>query len=718
MLMVGANTEVLPATARASNAIRKRLGETAFKDADIYFDTLDLGRFPGKTHQDRKARFLAERYAEKRPDVVIALSRQSLDYLLEYRDAVAPGIPIVFCCMGASAAGAAAAAPDVTGVVSANDWPRTLSLAARLQPAARDVVLISGASEYDRGWAEDAQRDLEAYLHPYNVRHLAGLAYDALLEEVARLPREAIVLLLPVFRDGDGRPRVPRQVAGDVARHSGAPVYAPYDTFFGEGIVGGYMDTFESVGIAAADLVVEILARKGSGMIPPPTNTLSSYRVDARQLERWGLSESSLPAGTEVLYRKPTLWEQHRNVVLGTMAAFALLTTTLIALLIQMIRRRRAEASLKASEERMTFAAASSNTGLWQYDVATRQLWATEHCRSMFGLDSEPLTPLRFLRAVHPDDRRVALAAVRSVLVGQRALSRGEFRVVDRNGQERWLSATGHRHLGNDGKLVTVSGVVMDITKRRIAENEARQLSERLLTVQDEERQQIARELHDSTMQHLTAIGLIMMSLKARVAADAKARRLTDDIEGSLGEASRELRTFTYLLSPPELEMDGLRSTLRRFVDGFARRTGLKTRLSVSRRVDELPMAVQRSLLRVVQEALANVHRHASATEVDITLKEAADRIHLKISDNGKGIKGLSHRETNVAPRAGVGLPGMAARLRKLGGELRIRTGPTGTTLYGVFPAHAYGSDTLNGRGAHSGELGLGAQASAMIHSE
>ena len=154
----------------------------------------------------------------------------------------------------------------------------------------------------------------------------------------------------------------------------------------------------------------------------------------------------------------------------------------------------------------------------------------------------------------------------------------------------------------------------MDITKRKMAENEARQLSERMSTVQDEERQQIAQELHDSTMQHLTAMGLNIMNLKARAVSDAKMRKLCEDIEGSLDEASRELRTFTYLLHPPELEIDGLRSTLHRFVEGFATRTGLKTTLNVSRKADELPLAVQRCLLRVVQEALANVHRHASAS--------------------------------------------------------------------------------------------------------
>ena len=520
---------------------------------------------------------------------------------------------------------------------------------------------------------------------------MAGLPYDALLAEVARLPRETIVLLLPIFMDGSGRPRAPREVAVDIGKASSAPVYAPYDTFFGAGIVGGYMDTFESAGVAAADLVVKILAGGDSKIVPPPIRTPHSYRVDARQLQRWGLSEGNLPAGTVVLFKEPTLWEQHRNLVLATLGVLALLTSILVVLSAQMIRRKRAEASLKQSEERMAFAAASSNTGLWQYDVATRQLWATDHCRSMFGLEAGPLTPARFLRTVHPDDRRLAAAAVRSAIHGGGTVGRSEFRVVHRNGQTRWLSASGHVEFDDDGKPVRVSGVVMDITKRKMAENEARQLSQRLSTVQDEERQQIAQELHDSTMQHLAAMGLNMTSLKARAASDAKMRKLCEDIEGSLDEASRELRTFTYLLHPPELEMDGLRSTLRRFVEGFATRTGLKMTLSISRRADDLPLAVQQSLLRVVQEALANVHRHASASQVSVTLKCMTDQIHLMVSDDGDGIEGISKHQSDTSPKLGLGIPGMTERLRQLGGDLEIQTDATGTTLHGVIPAHANG---------------------------
>ena len=112
------------------------------------------------------------------------------------------------------------------------------------------------------------------------------------------------------------------------------------------------------------------------------------------------------------------------------------------------------------------------------------------------------------------------------------------------------------------------------------------ELSERLLTLQEDERQRIAAELHDSTAQHLAAIGLNAMNLKARSASDADTQKLWEDVEVSLEEATRELRAFTYLLHPMRLERDGLDATLRRYVEGFAQRTGLSVTVSMSAGID------------------------------------------------------------------------------------------------------------------------------------
>src|SRR5262249_32019810 len=144
--------------------------------------------------------------------------------------------------------------------------------------------------------------------------------------------------------------------------------------------------------------------------------------------------------------------------------------------------------------------------------------------------------------------------------------------------------------------------------------------------------------------------------------------------ERSLDEATRELRVFTYLLHPLGLENDGLEKTLRTYLDGFARRTHLKAELSVVGNVEDLPFALQCSLLRIIQEALANVHRHASAAHVSIGLKMTPSALKLVVSDDGRGMRGPAG-QTEAAP-SGVGIPGMRSRLRHFGGTLEIHSSP------------------------------------------
>jgi two-component system NarL family sensor kinase len=216
------------------------------------------------------------------------------------------------------------------------------------------------------------------------------------------------------------------------------------------------------------------------------------------------------------------------------------------------------------------------------------------------------------------------------------------------------------------------------------AKGEVTELSDQLLALQEEERQRIARELHDSTAQCLVAAGLGLGRLEPELRQSPGGLKTCGEIGDLLDRALLELRVFTYLLHPPSLADDGLRATLQAFIEGFAERTGLEADIRISDRVDDAPPDVQRSILRVVQEALANVHRHAGASQVHVGARFVAGRLVVRVRDDGRGMavpEGLHGRH-----RMGVGIPGMHARLRQFGGDLKIRTGPGGTSLLAYVP--------------------------------
>src|SRR4029079_7409847 len=214
--------------------------------------------------------------------------------------------------------------PNITGVISEVDLDKTLALAERLQPEANRLFVTAGSRDVDRRRDTDATKTIEDRQRKFEVTYLFERSYANLVEEVSKIPRDSIVMLLTVFADSEGNAFVPAHVAGSLAAISPAPLYAPYDTYIGNGSVGGFVETFESVGVRAADIALQILAGKDPATIAPQTNPGQTYRVDHRAMARWELQESKLPPDTVVLFKEPTIWSQHRGAVIAAILIVAL----------------------------------------------------------------------------------------------------------------------------------------------------------------------------------------------------------------------------------------------------------------------------------------------------------------------------------------------------------------------------------------------------------
>jgi signal transduction histidine kinase len=216
-------------------------------------------------------------------------------------------------------------------------------------------------------------------------------------------------------------------------------------------------------------------------------------------------------------------------------------------------------------------------------------------------------------------------------------------------------------------------------------------MSAKLASIQEHMQQRIASDLHDSTCQHLIAASLGLMRIRGSLGEPAKAGQLCDEIDASIDRALREIRAFAYLLHPHDLTVAGLKAAIEQYVEGFAARTSLKVSAKISPHVDRMPYETQRSLLRVVQEALMNVFRHAKATEVEIAIGAVDKHFELSVSDNGCGmpVVGRGTTRDTRAESLGVGIPAMRARLQQIGGTLEIHSRDTdrpGTELRAVFP--------------------------------
>ena len=214
-------------------------------------------------------------------------------------------------------------------------------------------------------------------------------------------------------------------------------------------------------------------------------------------------------------------------------------------------------------------------------------------------------------------------------------------------------------------------------------QEEYRQLSHRLLTLQDEERRRLALDLHDSTGQCLAAL---IMNLdvvgEATNALDARSRRALAESRSLAEQCAREVRTFAYLLHPPLLDEVGLLSAMRWYADGFVKRSGIQVVMDLGE-VGRLPPSIETALFRIVQESLTNVHRHASTSTASISLIRKGETVVLEVYDHGHGLRGhrTSQRGTLQPGSLGVGIQGMRERIRQLGGVFDVEFTDTGTTV-------------------------------------
>lgn len=270
---------------------------------------------------------------------------------------------------------------------------------------------------------------------------------------------------------------------------------------------------------------------------------------------------------------------------------------------------------------------------------------------------------------------------------GLRKTAHGEISFRDRQGRNR------HLHLAlsplpNDDQSEhhAVCVVATEVTELFEANESLQELSARLLQSQDEERRRISRDLHDSAGQYLASAEMNLSGIEDRVTGSPQAevlRPLIADLRQAISECSKEIRTVSYLLHPPMLDLAGLSSAIRGYIDGFSERSRITVDLEISPSIDRLSQELETVIYRIVQESLTNIHRHSGSKWAGIRLIQERDQITLEVMDRGKG---MSKSPNDSTMRVGVGISGIRERVRQLKGHLTIESGSQGTRLRATFP--------------------------------
>ncbi len=352
--------------------------------------------------------------------------------------------------------------------------------------------------------------------------------------------------------------------------------------------------------------------------------------------------------------------------------------------------RKQVQEALRESQTQLVLALESSRTAIFDWDLITKRSKWNPQMAALYNsyADQEYITVEEWRRLFHPDDR-ARLAEEAAQTLKTREKFQFEFRAILPDGTLKWILSHGRIVRDADGTPLRMIGTHTDITDRKQAEEMAimREITGKLLHVQDAERRRIARELHDSSGQLLAAL---QMNLTPMVTdAERVSGEFADGIRQSIDlirQLSQELRTVSYLLHPPLLDELGLPSALRWYVEGFAERSKIDVELKLSPELGRLPADMETTIFRIIQESLTNIHRHSGSKRACIRLLRSAQGVSLEVQDFGKGMPRIEMNGMPTHRASGVGIQGMRERVRQLSGTFDIQSREDGTAVTASFP--------------------------------
>ncbi|WP_249144041.1 ABC transporter substrate binding protein [Bradyrhizobium lablabi] len=321
------------------SGLRAAVSAHAHAPTTVYTESLDLNRFGGKQYEDDLRRFLEAKYRDRPIGAVVAVGAASLELVLRWRPQLWPDTPVVFALVEESDFARLNPPSYVTGGKVSVKFSDAVKAARAVVPDLATVAIVGAEWERQvvfRGWKDQVAAGIEGL----NIVEIVGRPMPEVLARVAALPRDSAIIYTGVYADGNGNYYPPSDALAFISEKANRPIVVPAETFLDAGGIGGFVLVPTVIGYEAAKRVLRILDGE------KPENIASSI-VDAvkpifnwQQMQRWNVSESSLPAGSEIRFREPSFFEKYRWRAVALVAAI-LIQALLIAFLLRERHMRR-----------------------------------------------------------------------------------------------------------------------------------------------------------------------------------------------------------------------------------------------------------------------------------------------------------------------------------------------------------------------------------------
>ncbi|HEX3100260.1 MAG TPA: ABC transporter substrate binding protein, partial [Pyrinomonadaceae bacterium] len=445
---------------------------------------MDSTKISNDKYEIEFANMLRQKYAGEDLELAFAVSTPALKFLTKYRQSILNNAPIVYLAVDGSRLAGMDVRTNMTGVAGHADFRPTLNTALSVLPDTKKVVVIAGNSTLDQGLLNQARLQYADYENKVELAYLTDRPLQDYQREVAQLSPGTIVIFISLFTDSAGNSYSGPDSAESVAKSSSVPVFCLSQSHLGHGMVGGSVINFGALGVGAGEMARRILLGEKAESIPSKTFE-SEPMFDSRELRRWNINEAALPAGSVVLFKELTIWEQYKWYVISSIT-FSAFEALLIAWLLYLRSRRK-----QAEAERRQFAALAADEHLrldefvanvpgivWEShfegsEYERRVNFVSDYVEKMLGYTPEEFAskPNFWLSVIHEEDREGMVLASKEIIEGKRSRIL-EFRYVTKDGLVIWAEANLVPKHDAQGKVIGVRGVAVDVTDRKLAEEE------------------------------------------------------------------------------------------------------------------------------------------------------------------------------------------------------------------------------------------------------
>lgn len=635
---------------------------------NFYVEYMESRRFDDEGYEKSQVESLRHTFGGQKLDLVIVEAYPALEFAVKHRDQLFPGVPIVFSDIDAGRIEGLKMWPGVTGVTETVDVQGTIDLALHLQPDTNEVAIITNTSGFERYWLAAVHTELLRHQGKVREIDLVGLPTGQLLEKVAALTPQTVVLFQLAPQDSIQPAIGAYDILAAVGRR--VPTYCifPVVCLDHGGIGGADIDVKEQTALMA-ELARRVLSGERPESIPVVHGTADRVRVDWRQLRRWNISESALPPGSQVLYRQPTLWERDRKYIIAAILLIVAQSLLIVGLLWQRARKRKAEAVLLESEKRFRVMADTTPSLVWMCNQEGKVTYLNDRRVAFTGRDPDAGYDDTWTAYVHPDDRKNVLDANARGLESHEAYSK-EYRLRRRDGVYRWMFDVASPRVNGDGAFAGFIGSAIDITDQKLAQEALESVSGRLIEAQETERSRIARELHDDVCQRLALLSMeLEQANRSLNASPAATNERLEGIKLHCSEIAGDVQALSHQLHSSKLDYLGIVAAIRGFCKEFAKQHNVSVAFTDENVPKPLPKDISLCLFRVAQEALHNALKHSGVSHFVVDLRGTADQVQLEVRDRGAGFDAKE-----VGRNRGLGLVSMQERIHLVHGTFSLES--------------------------------------------